>query len=84
MSMGTPVVLSRTLGISDYILDQETGRYASPGCFQELRDTVLALWDSPAERKRLGANARQAVEETMNLDHYASSVVRIVENARSR
>lgn len=84
MSMGKPVVLSRTIGISDYIVDQETGRYATPVCCQELRDTILALWNSPAERKRLGANARQAVEETMSLDHYASRVVRIIENTSSQ
>lgn len=79
MAMGKPVITSRTKGITDYIRDNETGRYASPGNFLELRETILSLWEKPAELNRLGENARCAVEEEMNLNTYVDQIVKIIQ-----
>jgi glycosyltransferase involved in cell wall biosynthesis len=78
MSMGKPVILSHSDGIRDYAVDGETGRYSTPGDAVELREKILELWDAPAEQRRLGTNARQAVEESMNLDIYIDKVVEII------
>jgi glycosyltransferase involved in cell wall biosynthesis len=80
MAMGKTVLVSHTRGISDYVIDNETGIYVSPLNPTELRNAILSLWEQPAELKRLGANARQAVEENMNLDIYIDKVVEIVRN----
>lgn len=81
MSMGKPLIMSKTSGIEDYIVPSETGLYVTPGDADELHDAIHALWDTPGERLRLGKNARQAVEEGMNLDHYAARVAEIVRYA---
>jgi glycosyltransferase involved in cell wall biosynthesis len=78
MAMAKPLIVSRTSGIMDYIVDQETGVYVPPGDPAALRHTILSLWEQAGERKRLGTNARQAVEEYMNLDIYAAQVEQIV------
>jgi glycosyltransferase involved in cell wall biosynthesis len=78
MAMAKPLVVSRTRGIADYIVHNETGLYVSPGDAAELREVILALWGKAEERKRLGTNARQAVDEHMNLDIYVDRVVQIL------
>lgn len=78
MAMGKPVVVTRTQGITDYVKDDETGRYVTPGSVEELKDAIFFLLNNPAVSKRLGANARQAVEETMNLDIYVKKIAQIV------
>jgi glycosyltransferase involved in cell wall biosynthesis len=78
MSMGKPLVLSRTQGIQDYVVHGETGMYVTPYNPLELRDTILWLWERSRQRERLGANARAAVERYMNLDLYAERVAQVV------
>jgi glycosyltransferase involved in cell wall biosynthesis len=84
MAMAKPVIVSRTRGITDYIVHNETGMYVSPGDPAELRDTILSLWDNPGERDRLGTNGRQAIEEQMNLDIYVNKIADIMASALSR
>jgi glycosyltransferase involved in cell wall biosynthesis len=81
MAMGKPLVVSRSQGITDYLVHGETGLYVAPGDAAELRGAVLSLWEHPQERLRLGSNARQAVEEGMNLDCYVERVAHIVRQA---
>jgi glycosyltransferase involved in cell wall biosynthesis len=77
MAMAKPVIVTRISGITDYVVPNETGVYVSPGDAIELRNTILSIWDCPAEHKRLGTNARQMVEECMNLDVNVDRIVEI-------
>ncbi len=70
MAMAKPVILTRTSGITGYIEDQASGLYVNPGDPLALREHIRALWDDTAMRQRLGENARQRVETTMNMDSY--------------
>lgn len=81
MAMGKPVVVTNTPGIREYIQDGETGLFVSPGDSTLLRETILSLWDDEPTQRRLGANARQAVEEKMNLWIYVDHVTRIMQQA---
>jgi len=78
MAMAKPLIVSHTRGITDYVVDNETGIYIPPENPVELRRAILSLRNQPKELKRLGINARQAVEEQMNLDIYINRVVEIV------
>ena len=78
MAMAKPVVISHGRGVVDYVVHNETGIYTSPGDVEELKDTVLSLWGKPRQLDRLGKNARQAVEEEMNLTTYVNRIVQIV------
>jgi glycosyltransferase involved in cell wall biosynthesis len=78
MAMAKPLIVSRTKGIIDYVVHDETGVYVSPGDAEELKDRILSLWGRSKELDRLGTNARQAVEQRMNLDIYVNQVAQIV------
>ena len=78
MAMGKAVITSRTRGIIDYVAHQETGLYVTPNSVEEMRDAILTLRGKSGELDRLGENARQVVNETMNLDAYVNRVVRVV------
>lgn len=82
MAMGKPLIVSRTTGVKDYVVDNETGVYVEPQNPEALRDAILSLWQQPAEQKRLGRNGRQAVEESMGLDMYVEKVVGIARKVR--
>ena len=81
MAMAKPLIVSQTRGITDYVVHNETGMYVKPGDVRDLRDSILSLWEEPRELNRLGANARQVVEERMNLDIYVDRIVQIVHRA---
>jgi glycosyltransferase involved in cell wall biosynthesis len=83
MAMAKPLIVSSTAGIQDYVIHNETGHYIAPGDAAELRDAILNLWHQAGERKRLGENARQAVEEQMNLENYVCRVVEIMRRAEA-
>lgn len=81
MAMAKPLVVSQVVGIRDYIVDGETGWFAKPGSPQHLREQIMRLWSDDAARRRVGANARQAVLQQMNLDLYAANVANVVTQA---
>ncbi len=81
MAMAKPLIVSRTEGIRDYIIHGETGLFVPPLDDKMLQDSILSLWDDAKMQKRLGENARQIVEEKMNLDIYVNHVVRIVQES---
>ncbi len=78
MAMAKPLIVSQTTGITDYVIDGVTGCYAPSQDASALRDAILRLWHDPAGRNRLGVNARQAVDEGMNLDVYAQRIAELV------
>ena len=58
MSAGCTVVASDTAPLREAIVDGETGRLVDFFDFAALADQVCALLDDPAQRQRLGAQAR--------------------------
>ncbi len=63
MTMGRPVVASCIGGLSDIVVDDETGFLVPPGDALALRQAIQCLLDDPARRERMGALARQRVAE---------------------
>jgi glycosyltransferase involved in cell wall biosynthesis len=78
LAMAKPLIVSSTPGISDYVIPEETGKLVPPENITTLKDAIHCLWDRAGERKRLGENARQAIDERMNLDNYVDRVVKIM------
>jgi glycosyltransferase involved in cell wall biosynthesis len=74
MSMGRPVICSRSRGIQEYVIDGETGLMVKPGDPKELREAITFLLSHPKERLRMGQNARQFVEEKYNLVNYLAAI----------
>jgi glycosyltransferase involved in cell wall biosynthesis len=78
MAMGKALIVSRTRGIKDYVVDDETGVNVTSGDPVALREVILDLWNNPRKLDRLGSNARQAVLDRMNIDRYVDGVVQIM------
>ena len=78
MAMAKPVIVSRTRGIQDYVIDGETGLFIEPRNSLALSQAIESVFESPPMQRYLGHNARQAVEREMNLDIYADRVAQII------
>ena len=74
MAMGRPVIGSRIGGITQQIVDGETGYLVSPGDVDELRQALERLLTDTESRERMGQAAKEKVKE-----FFASVVVARVE-----
>lgn len=63
MAMGRPIVASRIGGLSDIVIDGESGLLVPANDWQALRDAMQRLLNDPLLRKHLGAMAKQRVVE---------------------
>jgi glycosyltransferase involved in cell wall biosynthesis len=77
-SMGRAVIAFHSRGISDYILDGETGILVEPGNVQAMRDSIQFLLANPKEAKRLGENARQRILDELNLETYVNNIADVL------
>ena len=75
-AMGKAVVATATSGQSDTIVDGETGILVPPGDPTALRDTIRGLLANPAERRRLGLAAHDAVRTYGTVEAYAATLAR--------
>lgn len=82
MAMGKALVVTRTTGQQDTIVDGVNGVYVPPGDAAALRRTVVRLLDNPDEASRLGRNARRDIESGKTLDHWVERVSTAVRNCR--
>lgn len=73
-SMGRAVIAFSSRGISDYIIDGETGILVEPGNVKAMREAIRSLLANPKEAKRLGDNARQRIIEELNLEAYVRKI----------
>jgi glycosyltransferase involved in cell wall biosynthesis len=79
MAMGKCLVVTRTRGQTDTIVDGQTGFYVPPGDVTALRTAIQRLLDNPSEAARIGAAARAYIEREATLELF---VERIVETVR--
>lgn len=63
MSMGKPLIASRIGGLSDIIVDGESGILVEPGDPVALRNAMQLLLDHPEQRASMGSMAKQRVIE---------------------
>jgi glycosyltransferase involved in cell wall biosynthesis len=78
MSMGKSLIATESRGLEGYVSHDETGWLVPPGDVKRLRDRILSLWDNPATRNRLGANARDAVVSRMNMQIYVDTITEMI------
>lgn len=78
MAMGKPVIVTKTVGQTDTVVDGETGLYVSPGNPDDLRQKIQFLLENEAERKRIGDNGRRAFQNSFTLDHLVARICELV------
>lgn len=59
MYMGKPVIAARSGGLSDVVVDGETGFLVPPGDPHALRNAIQVLLDDPTRRAAMGSMAKQ-------------------------
>ncbi|MFD6517549.1 glycosyltransferase family 4 protein [Rhodococcus sp. NPDC060176] len=75
MSVGTPVVASRTDGFLDYVVDGENGLLSVPGDPADVAGRILSLLDGSQLRTRLVARARRSVMENHEVSVRADRLI---------
>jgi glycogen(starch) synthase len=68
MSCGKACVVSRAGGMTEMLVDGESGLFFEPGNSADLTEKVIALLKNPPLRKSLGQAARQRAEREYSLD----------------
>jgi glycosyltransferase involved in cell wall biosynthesis len=81
-SMGRAVIAFRSRGITDYIIDGETGILVEPGNVQAMREAIQSLMANPKEAKRLGENGRQRILDELNLETYVGNIADVLTQDR--
>jgi glycosyltransferase involved in cell wall biosynthesis len=76
---GLPVVATDTGGVSDAVVDDETGFVVEPRSVSELTEKITFLCENPKSRESMGQNARNYVEES----HSWPQIIREVKNIYS-
>lgn len=78
MCMGRAVITTRSRGVLDYVVDGETGILVNPGDATEMREAIQGLLARPREASRLGQNARQWIEDELNLEVYVERIAELL------
>lgn len=63
MYMGKPLVAARSGGLTDIVVEDETGLLVSPNDPQALRTAIQFFLDHPDRREQMGTQARQRVTQ---------------------
>jgi glycosyltransferase involved in cell wall biosynthesis len=74
MAMAKPVIVTKTLGQTDTIVDGDTGLYVSAGDPEDLRQKILFLLQNETERRRIAENGRRAFLASFTLDQLAARI----------
>jgi glycosyltransferase involved in cell wall biosynthesis len=73
-AMGKPVVATRVPGLSEYIVEGETGLLVEQGDDREMGEAIETLWNAPQRVARMGREARQLMQERFSLDAWLQRV----------
>jgi glycosyltransferase involved in cell wall biosynthesis len=74
MSCARPVVASRCGGITESVVDGETGWLVAPDDVTELADRMIRLLRDPALARRFGAAGRRRVKAYFSASRYAAAL----------
>lgn len=84
LAQGTPVIASRVGGIPEFIEDRKAGWLVPPGNEPELSEALLALWDDPDLRSRLGEYGRTEVVPRYSWEEVVTRLRRLFEGLVGR
>jgi glycosyltransferase involved in cell wall biosynthesis len=75
MAAGLPVVASDLSGIPELVVHDETGILTQPGSASDIAGAIARLLTEPAERKRLGQQARRIVRQSFALEPTVAALI---------
>jgi len=87
MAMGVPTVSSNLGGVSEAVIDGETGYTVEPGNQGQLAAAIDKLWKNQDEYQQLRKNVRQFITETFNketqFDTFISYFEKVIDENRA-
>jgi len=83
MAMGKAVIVSRTTGQSDVVIDGENGLMVAPGDVAGWKQAILRLQTDGTLRERLGRNAVSWVQENATLPRWVGHLVTALRRSAS-
>ncbi len=75
---GKPVIASRGGGVSDAVLDNETGLLVRPGDTEEIKEAMVKLAEFEGLRRRLGDAGRKRTMEEFNWEKQAGKIFNVL------
>ncbi|MFZ1995822.1 MAG: glycosyltransferase family 4 protein [Solirubrobacteraceae bacterium] len=79
MARGKAIVVTDTPGVRDHVTDGETGVIVAPGDPGAMATAISRLLGDPAERARIGRQAREHAWGSLTLTHYATRLLELVD-----
>jgi glycosyltransferase involved in cell wall biosynthesis len=79
MACGCPVVATRITGISESVIDGETGVLVAPRDESGLASALAGLLRDPERRRALGAQGRRRVETAFSVEEMVRGIVGVYE-----
>jgi glycosyltransferase involved in cell wall biosynthesis len=83
MAFEKPVVGTDISGISEIVIDSESGVLVPPSDFESLADGLLRLVREPESRKRMARRGRELVEERYSVDRMVASTFELYRKLKS-
>jgi glycosyltransferase involved in cell wall biosynthesis len=77
-AMGKPIIVSKTPGMPDYVLNGETGILVEMSSPEAMADAIDYLWNRPDLAVGMGKRAQEWVTETFSIDRWVVSISGIV------
>ena len=80
--LGTPVIVTRSAGVEDYVTDNQSGLITAAGSSEEMGAAIDLLWADDQLAERLSANARAFAELNCTEQNYPPHVRQMLRLAR--
>lgn len=77
---GKPVVAGRSGGVTDAVVDDETGILVTPGDVTECANAIISLLDDPERAEIMGEAGRQRVESELSWSVFTRRLIDVMES----
>jgi len=74
MATARPVVISRTVGLEDYMTEGQCGLFSRPEDPQDMSERILELLDDPGRAAQMGQRGREILEAKFTTSHMARRI----------
>jgi glycosyltransferase involved in cell wall biosynthesis len=78
-AMGKAVIATRLPGLSEYVLDGETGILVDVGDDQAMAEAINELWNNPQKTQAMGRRAREWIVSNFSLDQWVNQVSNLLQ-----
>jgi hypothetical protein len=82
MATARPVVITRTVGMEDYLSEGETGLFSRPEDPEQMSERILKLLNDPTRADQMGQRGRKVLEAKFTTTRMAHSIAELMDLGR--